>query len=271
MKTKFKFILLTCLAQMISLDLFPQKLPNKQTVSLWAPANLKIDGKTTEWNNHFQAYNRAVEIYYTLSNDDKNLYLTVQATNRAIINKIINGGISFSITPSAKKNQDAITITYPVFESYARPGLNTGKAFFEQSSTNIALADSIVTLNNRRLEEKSKLIMVTGIREIDTLISVYNDHNIKVAEKFDSKMAYTYELAVALANLGLSTNKAGKFNYHIVLNGESILPERAPVTSLKQVRLSPDMSDGLVAAKLGLEAQTTSPTDFWGEYTLAKN
>ena len=37
-----------------------QKLPNTQETSLRAPANLKVDGKPTEWNNQFQAYNKAL-------------------------------------------------------------------------------------------------------------------------------------------------------------------------------------------------------------------
>lgn len=54
---------------------FAQKLPGVQTSSLWAPENLKIDGKTTEWNGTFQAYNKAADIFYTISNDDKNIGL----------------------------------------------------------------------------------------------------------------------------------------------------------------------------------------------------
>ncbi|HCN82336.1 MAG TPA: hypothetical protein DIT07_01770, partial [Sphingobacteriaceae bacterium] len=58
-----------------------QKLPNIQEASLRAPAGIKVDGKATEWNNQFQAYNKATEIFYTISNDDDKLYLAVQATD----------------------------------------------------------------------------------------------------------------------------------------------------------------------------------------------
>ncbi len=40
-----------------------RKLPNVQQVSLRAPANINIDGKTTEWNNRFQAYNDTTHVY----------------------------------------------------------------------------------------------------------------------------------------------------------------------------------------------------------------
>lgn len=269
MKPTLKNALISALLLLSVPGVYAQRLPNKQEAGLWAPVNLKIDGKATEWNNRFQAFNHAVEIYYTIANDDKNLYLTIQATNRTIINRIINGGISFTVAKSAKKDKDAITVTYPVFERNSRPSLNINKTFFEQSSTNVTVPDSIVIMNNRRLEEKSKLIMVTGIKGVDTLISVYNDNDIKVAEKFDTKMAYTYELGISLVHLGLSTINPIKFNYHIVLNGTSILPEKTPDKLLKLLQISSDV-DGLIAAKLGMEAQATSPTDFWGEYTLVK-
>jgi hypothetical protein len=264
MKTILKLPLFIILVQTIALSAFAQKLPNKQVVSVRLPANVKIDGKTTEWDNKLQAYNHAVEAYYTIANDDKNLYLAIQATYPAIIRKIIDGGISFSILPSLPKD-NVITITYPVFEPNNKPVLEMSKDFFEHRPTNSIVTDSVVLINNHRLEEKSKLIMVTGIKGIDSLISVYNDNNIKVAEKFDHQMAYTYELMVPLADLGFSTDHPVKFKYHIVFNGISLFNKLS-----KPGTLSPD-NDGVIEAKLAMEAQTTAPTDFFGEYTLAEN
>lgn len=57
---------------------FAQKLPKVQTTSVWAPPNIKIDGKTTEWNDRFQAHNTGNHVFYTLSNDNKNLYLALR-------------------------------------------------------------------------------------------------------------------------------------------------------------------------------------------------
>ena len=70
-----------------------QKLPNVQKDGVRAPANIRIDGKTTEWDNKFEAYNKATDVFYTISNDDNYLYVTVQATQAAIIRKIIGGGV----------------------------------------------------------------------------------------------------------------------------------------------------------------------------------
>jgi len=82
-----------------------QNLPNAQQRSLWAPATIKIDGKPTEWNNQFQAYNHATDILYTISNDNDNLYLIIQASKPRIIDKIIDVGVTFIINTAGKKKR----------------------------------------------------------------------------------------------------------------------------------------------------------------------
>ena len=74
-QTKLSLLIMLSLT---TLAAHPQKLPNLQTTSLRAPASIKIDGKTTEWNNRFQAYNKATEVSYTIANDKDKLYLVIQ-------------------------------------------------------------------------------------------------------------------------------------------------------------------------------------------------
>lgn len=247
-----------------------QKLPNVQQASVHVPANIKIDGKALEWNNTFRAYNHATDIFYTVSNDDNNLYLTAQATDRVVINKIISGGISFTITTPGKKNdKGGVSITYPVFEKGAKPVLSiNNKLELEHPAAPSLQPDSIVTVNNNRFADKSKLVMVTGIKGIDTLISIYNENNIKTAARFDNKMAYTYELSVPLKYIETLLTDHLKFAYHITLNGESKLIKRPAGNDALSVQ------DPISAAKLNAElaavGQSNAPTDFWGEYTLAK-
>ena len=80
-----------------------QKLPKIQEKSIYAPQNIQVNGKSSEWNNTFQAYNKAVEIFYTISNDDKNIYLTVMAKQRDVVDKIIRGGLTFTINKETNK------------------------------------------------------------------------------------------------------------------------------------------------------------------------
>ena len=79
-----------------------QKLPNVQQISVRTPENIKIDGKPTEWNNKFQAYNHATSLFYTISNDDENLYLTIQANDMETLIKITGAGIVFNLNAGGK-------------------------------------------------------------------------------------------------------------------------------------------------------------------------
>lgn len=271
-----------------------QKLPNVQKESLRAPEGIKVDGKTAEWGNKFQAYNHATEVFYTISNDDDHLYLTLQATTPEIINKIIGGGITFAVQKTGKKtDKDAMSITYPIFDRKDRPYLRNGagggmrriqviaggggdvqvfKSGGDDKPVKIQ-GDSAMRANNKRLSDNSKYIGVNGIKDLDSLISVYNTDGIKTAEAFDTQMAYTYELSIDLKKLGLSANDGQKFAYHLTVNGS------APMM-IRDVKIvgggpaggppPPEVADMISKANLSLGGASSAPTDFWGEYTLAK-
>src|ERR1700744_2117622 len=94
-----------------------QKLKQVQDGSMRAPANIKIDGKLTEWDDTFKAYNNTTDIYYTVCNDDKNLYLIVKAGTQWIGNKVLAGGINFAInTANKKKEEGAYTVVFPLID-----------------------------------------------------------------------------------------------------------------------------------------------------------
>jgi hypothetical protein len=255
---------------MAALSTNAQKLPTIQpTAGLRVPANIKVDGKATEWDNKFQAYNNHVDFYYTLSNDDDKLYLTVKATEPAIIRRIANGAITLTINTAGQNNaKGAATITFPVFEPK-----NRFTAVFKESMnarTN-SLSDSIINLNNTRFSAKAKMIRTTGIPNVDSLVSVYNSDGIKAAATFDNKMAYTYELSILLKPLGLSVTDLSKFNYQLRINetetrGVTIMTADGPTTD---INTDPSKITSISITKP--DSQMGQPaTDFWGEYTLAK-
>ncbi|MEO8947091.1 MAG: hypothetical protein ABI308_01690, partial [Mucilaginibacter sp.] len=98
-----------------------KKLKDIQAVSVFAPAKVKIDGNLSEWNNDFEAYNKNTKLYYTMSNDDKYLYLAIKSTDATNNTKIIAGGITLAInTANKKKDKDAYTVTFPVVERPTR-------------------------------------------------------------------------------------------------------------------------------------------------------
>jgi hypothetical protein len=251
-----------------------QKLPNIQLVSLRAPENVKIDGKPNEWGDKFQAYNNATNFYYTMANDDQNLYLVVQVTDPLIIAKIISAGITIAVDKSGKRNdKSSPAITYPIFDIKDRPNINVKNkpVIVPGSETSVKKADSLMQANNKRLADKSKYIRVAGIKGLDTLISVYNEDGIKAAELFDNQMVYTCELSVALKHLGVSAGDPVKFSYHIKSNGSAVDAMNG-ITITKDGAGKPfvTISPTAFADKNGDLQLMGSTTDFWGEYTLVK-
>jgi hypothetical protein len=232
-------------------------LPNLQTVSLRAPAGIKVNGKAGEWGNKMQAYNKATEIYYTLSNDDEKLYLTVQAKYHDVVDKIIRGGLTFTINHTVKKfDKEHVAVTYPVLrgEVMAEVANNYARKSNQQRDANGAAiaVDDI----NQLFESRSKRINVEGFKDIAGAdISVYNEEGIRAAAMFDGNVVCTYELAIPLKYLNLPNNGADAFAYHIKLNE----PAEMDVKPVSHSAPPPPMM-----------TTQLSPTDFWGEYTLAK-
>lgn len=249
-----------------------QKLPVIQKGNVRAPKNIKIDGKLTEWGDELKAYNKATEVFYTVSNDDKKLYLTIKINRREIINKVINGGITFTINKGPKRTlKGGASITYPLINKGDKPYLDfkTAQEFANDKTVSVERKDSLMRGQNALLEEKAKFLKVTGLKDVDTLISVYNTDGIKLRSAFDNKMVYTYELAIDLKLLDLSSQDATTFKYNIRLN--EIQPDHIPGVEISRGPTGEITAMNVYDAKLAQAfAASLSTTDLWGEYTLAK-
>ena len=270
------------------------KLPSVQKGNFRAPSGIHIDGSLADWKDSLRAYNRSTKIYYLLANDDKYLYLAVRATDATTKAKIAAGGITLTINTSGKKKeQDAFSLTYPVISHTAGRGNRRGGGGGASSLTDSASKQQLILA--------AKEIKVIGFKDVDdTLISIYNEYSIKVAIGFDLSSNYCYELAVPLKLLGLNADDAKEFAYNIKLNGLQ--------TAIKMINISG--SDGGGGAGLTISGDggggsfrssggggsrgggagggrggrggagggnntidyedLTSPTDFWGNYALAK-
>jgi len=258
----------------ISFPAHAQKLPKIQEVSVRAPAKVKIDGKATEWGNQFQAYNKNTEIFYTIANDDEKLYLIVRVIKPFIINKVIKGGITFTINHAVeKKDKQPVSVTFPAFEKDDKQAIGhivTSKP--DATDDSLAMkkeTDSVMHLLNKQMIAKCKVMVIKGIKAFDdTLLSVYNEEGIKAAALFNNKLAYTYELAIPLKYLGITANSPVKFSYNITLNSMPInLIGIAPKDIAGITVMGGTITiEGPGAAEFNA---LSSPTDFWGEYSLA--
>ena len=250
-------------------NIYAQKLPSVQQKSLRAPANVKIDGKTNEWGK-LQAYNPATELFYTIANDDKTLYLTIQATDWNTLTNIANGGIKLAIQKTGTRDDTrAPFIKFPYLEKGKK--ISVAPKDVERGAP-----DSVMIKNNKQLTTNIKWIYTKGLEGLDTLISIYNTSGITTANAFDIEKNYNLEIAINLSLFGLSVDNPSKFSYHIMVNAE---PNRythdSNIAYIRRV-FSINNWSGVGQQSAGLENfenyanKTTATTDFWGEYTLAK-
>lgn len=249
-----------------------QKLPNVQIASVRAPQTVKIDGKLAEWDDSFKARNSATDISYIMANDDENLYLVVRAEDNTTINRIVGKGLTLNIQKSGKKNtKDRISFTYPVTEKGNSLIFTfTPKRNGVRDTSSAAVAARVLAAN-KNIGQKAKNIGVIGVEGIDSLISVYNENGIKVAGLIDDKTAYNMEFAFPLKYLKLSAANGDKFTYQIVVNG--MINMMGMITFSPAPGATPEQAARLEASMQQMNnrvAQQSAPTDFWGEYTLAR-
>jgi uncharacterized membrane protein YgcG len=270
-----KYILLMLLLGFCYSQMFAQdKLKSVQANSLRAVPGIKIDGNITEWNNNFQAYNKAVKLYYILANDDKYLYLVAKSTDPTNNAKIGAGGITININTADKKNEkDAFSVTYPVVNRGGRGGGGRNRGGFGGGRNNgVPLSDSALKAQTEEAHKQfvaaAKEIRVLGFKEItDTLISIYNEYSIKSLVAYDEQGAMTVEMAIPLKALGLSTDAPKEFAYQITLLG-------LPLPAGGGFGGGGGRGGGRGGRGGGgnnIDYQDLlTPTDFWGKYTLAK-
>ncbi len=199
---------------------FSQKVNNVQEGNMWAPA-VKADGKLNEWGDALKAYNKTTRLWYTVANDDKNIYLAIKCNEQSASNKILAGGISFTVnTAGKKKDKEAFVITFPVINRAAMGrgarGMRRGGGAGQQDTPDSAA----ILAQQREVLATAKTISAIGFKEItDTTISVYNEYGIKAAATFDDKSNFMYELAIPLKMLGLQPGDTKELAYNIKLNG----------------------------------------------------
>ncbi len=263
-----KYILKSTLivASFIALNANAQKLPNIQSASLRIPANFKIDGKASEWDNKFQAYNKSNSIYYTIANDDKNLYLVIKAIDKDVIYKIINNTFSFAINKLGDSKK-TISVSLPLFDGDdKRPLLG---ALRGQSALS---TDSMIAAANIKLG-KIKEFGLKGFEGInDEFISAYNEYGIKANALIDNNKALIYELVIPRKYINTASNK---LNYTISIYGIGANDKGSVVTTMEggavMIMNESGPRPSMTLIKNPGEAMAAlATTDMTGDYELAK-
>lgn len=265
-----------------------QKQPQVQESSALAPATVKIDGKLDEWANPFvnvekasgylSAFNPGSRIYYTIANDDKNLYLVIRGLGNGVSKKVLSGGVIFTISHAEKKNRAKdpgnVAVSFPVpidakTTSFIMSTINQILDFEDDSPATRKSIDSLDATANKMAADATKEIGISGMKDIpDPLISVYNPQGIKAAIRF-MKVQPAIEIAIPLKFLGLPADNP-TFSYNIRINA---VPEASRVVADPNAPSPNGTVEQAPAPAMVTNPNlgyAWNPTDFWGEYTLVK-
>ena len=203
---RVKSILLVIVITLFNLSAaFSQKKAEIITTK-WANNPVIADGLLSDWPDSLTLFNEATNLYYSLANDNKNVYLALRSASKQDLTKILAGGISFSANIDRKK-KDQATVIFPILDR------TPGKA------RNIKDQPEAEEMQKQILS-KIKDIKVTGFKEIiDGGISLQNTYGIRAGASFDRNSNLIQEIIIPLNLLNLSTANAGEVIYSIKVNG----------------------------------------------------
>lgn len=261
-------ITLTILVVLAFTTAHSQKLPNKQETSVKAPANVKIDGKVTEWGN-FKAYNNATGLFYTLANDEQNLYLILKAGDKRIIPKIFGAGISLFFNNINSTNETSRgTVTYWAFPKERRFAID------EMMKDTVANDMNAI---NKAISAALKTVVVKNLDDVkgDSL-SVYNEYGIMAAGFLGNTNTYTCEIAIPLKHLKSFINNKSALSYTLQANAVSLNSLKVVMNGkvVENAAASPQMMEMLNRMNQsdsgGGFREMMNDTNVSGEYTLAK-
>ena len=252
-----------------ALNVRAQKLPRIQEQNmLLATHSIRIDGRLGDWEQGVAAYNKPFGVYYSVANDDQNLYLVIRSANRTSAKKMVVGGVTFTVGQSDRKaEENHSSVTFPYYDR------NTPSWFisFPAGSTDARQNDSLLAAYNGAIAVKFRTIGVRGFKSVtDSLISIYNEEGIKAAAQFDKDLSYCYELAIPLKLLGITAN-AAKLSYTIKLNGIPIHGTNLQLQTYGRDIISYTGYNGAnvqVGKATPEMIELVLPTDFSGQYDL---
>jgi hypothetical protein len=246
-----------------------QKLDDVQEGNLLV-SSIKVDGNANEWATPLKAFNKSTGLAYTIANDDKKLYVVMQAKDVNATRKILMGGITFSINADGKKRTpEALSLTYPVITRNSRRAAMGGggqRSFGSFQSMTQEQRDSMQNAFGQKQIAAAKDIKISGFKNVtDTLVSIYNEYSIKAIANLDNNGTYTYEIGIPLELIPVDIHK--EFGYNIKLNGLQI-GNFGRGGGGDGGRPVGGFGGG---GRGGVDFQDLiTPTDIWGKYTLAK-
>jgi hypothetical protein len=157
----------------------------------WQRDSTVIDGSDSGWTKPLAYHDEKQDLFYSVSNDDRNLYITASTKNDATIIRILRGGMTLYINAHGTKDEyGAAGISFPTGNSVPK-------------------SDNL--LNNRPGLEQDKNIALRGVEDY----SLFGFRTIRAPETFAYEQPNSEGVEVAI---NMSSSKELIYEAKIPLN-----------------------------------------------------
>jgi len=159
-----------------------------------------IDGKATEWKIPLDYYDDKTKLNFSVSNDDKNIYFCVRATEDETQKGIIYTGLQIWIdTTGGKKNQ--VGLQFPIMQRREKDQGSASKQT-GASESGTSLAHSLKSKYSGS-PKQMKLAGFTGVP--GGLAEMPNIYGIKASINWDTNNIMIYEACIPLSTFYRAT------------------------------------------------------------------
>jgi hypothetical protein len=159
-----------------------------------------IDGKLTDWQQPMQHYHTSTSLWYSIRNDDSNLYMCIVASDEKIQMKIATSGLQIGLDTLGGRKKHLL-VQYPA-------GMDL-KLSVSRPAVPVQDRGRLV----RELLTQSTMIRVSGFdsKKNEQIISLQNARGIRIAVDWteDGYMVYELMLPIPIATARATPAKVG--------------------------------------------------------------
>jgi hypothetical protein len=171
--------------------------------SAWQGNTITIDGETSDWRMPLQYTDPNTNVHFSVTNDNNNLYICMEANDEAAISGITQKGLQIWIDTTGKKNHQ-VGISCPVVQNVVHPDNNQRERRNFNSGNGQPppplTPDSVKQMRiYQSFLERSRQMHVLGFKTIpDGLVNLPDSNGIQLAVSWDYVDVLVYEAAIPL-------------------------------------------------------------------------
>jgi len=169
---------------------------------LWQSQPPQTKGNFQEPSNAYKFYDSEIGLYYNISNDFDNFYISMKTNNQQTQTRILRSGLQICIDTSGKYNeQTKIVFPFAVMQKKKNGSDDDNYVNHQYSGrgrgqNTVTKPESLTTLKNK-FRDGNKLMHLIGFKTpIGGAVPLPNDYGIKMNISWDSSNTMVYQASI---------------------------------------------------------------------------